>query len=868
MGNKISVPKVQQGDLTSNKTDQKELLVIGIGASAGGLEALEQFFENIPNDIGFAFVVIQHLDPSHESLLPALLQRITKLDVFQATDRRRVEPNCIYIIPPNKSISILNGVLFLSKPVELHGLRLPVDIFFRSLAIDRKEKSIGVILSGMGTDGSIGVKAIKEQNGIVIVQDPKSAKFDAMPRNAIESIVADIVAPADELPNKLISFLKRNQAKELIPHIDASEKSYIDKIVIVIREHTGHDFSLYKKTTMFRRIDRRKVVHGIEKIQTYLHFLQENPHEIDILFNELLIGVTCFFRDAPVWEALKELVFPQMLAKMPEGYVFRVWVPGCSTGEEAYSLAIIFKEALESLKPFKNISLQIFATDIDVNAIDKARKGFFKQNITVDVSPERISRYFKHEADGYLISPSIRESVVFATQNVTKDPPFTKLDMISCRNMLIYMEPALQRKLIGLFNYCLNPQGLLILGSAETLNTSNDGFTEINGKNKIFKKTGNHGSYDIIDFPSSFRYSKTFIREKMEPSKVVENIQTIADQIIIQRFAPASVIVNSKGDIIYITGRTGKYLEPVAGKANWNIHAMAREGLGTELPGAFRSALQSFEPVVLRNLKVGTNGGTQVVDVIIQCLESPEPVKGMIIVVFSDVRTLQVNEPLTSKSRRSAVNKLNQELEIALRKSNEELQSIREEMQTSQEELKSTNEELQSTNEELQSTNEELTTSKEEMQSLNEELQTVNAELQSKVSEFIKANDDMKNLLNSTEVATLFLDKDLNIRRFTDPVTKIFKLRNSDIGRPFTDQVTNLKYADIEQNAIQVLKTLVYIEKAITTIDDRWFNIRIMPYRTIDDRIDGLVITFNDITAYKKMEIELRSRHEAGHEND
>lgn len=732
----------------------RQFPIVGIGASAGGLEALEQFFKNMPVNNGMAFVVIQHLDPNHVGIMPELLQRITGMKVVQASDKLKVKPNCVYVIPPNKSMSILNGSLFLFDPIESRGLRLPVDIFFRSLALDRHEKAIGIILSGMGSDGSLGVKAIKEKNGIVMVQDPSSAKFDGMPRSASEAVIADIVAFAEELPAKLIDFLKFIPIVSADIEIDSKSKSNLEKIVILLREQTGHDFSLYKKNTLFRRIERRKGIHQIDKIQNYVRFLQENPKEVDILFKELLIGVTSFFRDPSVWELLKDKILPELLNGLPNGYMLRAWVPACSTGEEAYSIAIVFKEAVERLKLHKNLTLQIFATDLDQDAIELARKGVFPSNIDVDVSAERINRFFTVEADGYRVNNLIREMVVFATQNVIKDPPFTKLDFLSCRNMLIYMEPELQKKLMLLFNYSLNPGGVLLLGTAETLGTQNEGFSELDLRLKFYKRTKSPLLPELIDFPSSFSRPRK-LSSGMEKIEVFENIQSVADRILLQRFAPPSVLVNNVGDVIYITGRTGKYLEPVAGKANWNIHVMAREGLRQELPGAFRKAKQNYSPVTVSNIKIGTNGGTQFVDVTVQRLDSPEPIKGMFMIVFTDVPAI-ISEKMYPKSGKINKDGTFTELEIKLQRSYEDLQGTREEMQTSQEELKSTNEELQSTNEELQSTNEELTTSKEEMQSLNEELQTLNLELLSKVTDFVQANDDMKNLLNSTEIATLF----------------------------------------------------------------------------------------------------------------
>ena len=863
----MSTMKPKSAEPAKEKTpkpkDDSQFPIVGIGASAGGLEALEQFFSNMPNDNGMAFVVIQHLDPTHVGIMPELLQRITPMKVMQASDRLKVKPNCVYVIPPNKSMSLLNDALYLFDPVESRGLRLPIDIFFRSLADDRREKSIGIILSGMGSDGSLGLKAIKANEGIVLVQDPLSAKFDSMPRSAIAAVNADIVAPANELPFRLIDFLEFIPVIKTDTDTEVRNKSHLDKIIILLREQSGHDFSLYKKNTLFRRIERRKGIHQIENIHSYVRFLQENPKEVELLFKELLIGVTSFFRDTAVWKKLEENVLPDLMKDLPDGYVLRAWVPGCSTGEEAYSLAIVFKEVLEKIKNHKKLTLQVFATDLDTDAIDKARKGIFSLKIADDVSPERLSLFFKAENGSFRVNTAIREMVVFAPQNVIKDPPFTKLDILTCRNMLIYMETELQRKLLSLFHYSLNPGGILVLGSAETLGGRNEGLQDIDAKLKIYKRSPSILPRELIDFPSSFFHPKAMTTEKKIPLKVIENVQTLADQIVLQRFAPASVLVNDQGDIIYITGRTGKYLEPVAGKANWNIYVMAREGLNHELPGAFRKATQNFNPVILRNIKILNNEDVHFVDVTIQRIESPDSIRGMIMIVFTDVPTVVGRDIIATKAGKKVSSSRQMELEAELQRSNEEIQSIREEMQTSQEELKSTNEELQSTNEELQSTNEELTTSKEEMQSLNEELQTVNIELQSKVSDFVRANDDMKNLLNSTEIATLFLDKDLNIRRFTDQVITIFKLRNVDIGRPFTDLVTDLRYPELEKDALQVIKDLVSIETSVETSDKRWFKIRIMPYRTLDDRIDGLVITFNDITISKKLEIELKAANEA-----
>jgi two-component system CheB/CheR fusion protein len=864
MEKRNSQKKMEVSDPAGKKKPSKtKFPIVGIGASAGGLEALEQFFSNMPSVTGMAFVVIQHLDPTHVGILPELLQRVTSMHVQQAMDGLAVEPNFVYVIPPNKSLSILNGYLHLLVPVESRGLRLPIDFFLKSLANDRQQNSIGVILSGMGSDGSQGLKSIKEKNGIVLVQEPKSAKFDPMPLNAMQAVIADVVAPATELPAKLMALLKLVPVTDATKAIDEKSKSHLDKIIILLREQSGHDFSLYKKNTLFRRIERRKGIHQIENISSYVRFLQENPAEVDILFKELLIGVTSFFRDPEVWEKLKDKIIPEMIREAPNRHIFRAWVTACSSGEEAYTLAMIFKEVAEKLTNQKGVSLQIFATDLDKDAIEKARAGVYSENIAGDISPERLSRFFVQENSGYRISNSIREMVVFAPQNIIKDPPFTKLDILTCRNMLIYMEPELQRKLISLFNYSLNQDGTLVLGTAETLGVSTEGFREIDTKLKIYKRTSALPPAELADFPSAFFRNRSFSTEKKMAPKTLDNIQTITEQILLQRFAPASVLVNERGDILYITGRTGKYLEPAAGKANMNIHAMMREGLSQLVSDALRKAMKDFSPVFVKNVKIPFNDVFHFVDVTVQRLEAPEAVNGLIIIVFTDVKDPSEKSLSKSRASRSASTGKLKELEQQLRRSHEELQTTREEMQTSQEELKSTNEELQSTNEELQSTNEELTTSKEEMQSMNEELQTVNIELQSKVNDYVRANDDMKNLLNSTEIATLFLDKDFNIRRYTDPAQNIVKIRKSDIGRPFTDLVTNLNYPDMEAHVKNVLNKLNTIEKPIATNDNRWFSVRIMPYRTLDDKVDGVVITFTDITVAKMLEIELKELNDA-----
>lgn len=851
---KLDLEMITSQSIDINPQIVEKFPIVGIGASAGGLEALEQFIGNVSEYSGMAFIIIQHLDPTHKDIMPELLQRITNMEVVIVSDNLKVKANCVYMIPPNKSMSIQKGTLRLSEPLEIRGLRLPIDFFFRSLAEDQKERSIGIILSGMGSDGTLGLRAIKDKGGIAIVQDPSSAKFDSMPHSAINNLPIDIVGNANELPIKLINFLQNAPHIKASKDLEVKDKNALDKIINLIRTNIGHDFYLYKENTMYRRIQRRMVVQKIDNINKYVEFLQENIKEIEILYKELLIGVTSFFRDSIIWEQLEVNIIPSLIANVNNGHVLRAWIPACSMGEEAYSLAIVFKEVVATYCPDMNITLQIFATDLDALAIDRARKGIFHKNIIDNVSQNRLERFFEKVGDKYRINNEIREMVVFAQQNVIMDPPFTKLDLLSCRNLLIYMENELQNKLMSLFHYSINPGGFLIIGSAETINNLNDKFKQVESKLKIYQRSVSGEKDLLIDFPASYSKSKYNFDLKTKPQETESDIKTLAEQLILQQFSPASVLVNDDGDIVYINGRTGNYLEPPAGKANWNIFAMLREELRNEFPSAFRIAQKRMEPVVMNNIIVNNNGEISTINITIKKIETPIALRGMVMVVFSEVSTEAKIKLSRKRSGKDLINTQYMEQELELKKVREEMKIIFQEMQISQEELKSTNEELQSTNEELQSTNEELTTSKEEMQSLNEELQTVNVELESRVDDYLVINSDMKNLLNSTDIATLFLDKKLNIRRFTKQVVKLFKILEGDIGRPITDLATDLIYPELFDDAIIVLQTLVYMEKTIPTRDRSWFVIRIMPYRTFDDRIDGLVITFIDITKRKLAE--------------
>lgn len=817
---------------------------------------MERFLANVPAGSGLAFVIIQHQDPNYKGMLPELLQRTTSMPVVQAASQMAVEPNCVYVIPPNKDLSILHGVLFLLDTVAPRGLHLPIDFFFRILAEDQLERAVGVILSGMGSDGTLGLRAIRENAGLTLVQEPGSAKFDSMPRSAIDAGLADIVALVEEMPGKIIDYLQ-HAGPITAPKLGLDKKSVsaLNNVMILLRQRSGNDFSLYKKNTLLRRTERRMGIHQIGSLPAYVRYLRENHQELDLLFKEMLIGVTSFFRDPEVWAYLKKEVLPALLASYPDGKAFRAWVVACSTGEEAYSLAILFKEVLAEVNPQARFSLQIFATDLDRDAIDKARQGVYPANIAADVSALRLDRYFVSEQNTLRVSKEIREMVTFAVQNVLTNPPFSKLDFLSCRNLLIYLHAESQDKLLRVFHYALNPSGILLLGSAETVGASALLFAALDRDTRVFRHTGEPAT--VVEFPISVPASETHVLRDRKAFRSTDNLQSQADQFLRQTFAPAAVLVNPDGDILYVSGRTGRYLEPAAGKANWNIHAMAREGLRYEVAAALKQVAHQRGAITLHGLQIGaSDGGEHRVNIVVQAIEQPETLQGMIMIVFTDVPS--------SPKKKGRVLSLKAEGLAELEQARANNQAMREQMQTTHEELTSTNEELQSSNEELQSANEELTTSKEEMQSLNEELQTVNAELQSKVEEYLTVSNDMKNLLNSTDIAMVFLDQELKIRRFTTHANRPFKLIAGDVGRPLSDIVTDLVYPQLQEDAQEVLRSLVFSEKQIRTHDERWFKVRILPYRSFANMIDGVVLTFSDISKSKALEQELREAIQGG----
>ncbi|WP_372628146.1 chemotaxis protein CheB [Arsukibacterium sp.] len=847
--------------------------IVGIGASAGGLDALDKFLSHTPPDTGLAWIVVQHMDPTKKAMLPELLQRTTSMKVRQAKQGMPIYANQVYVIAPNTELRVQNGLLKQTKPQEPRGMRLPINILFKSLAAELGETAIGVILSGMGSDGTLGLQAIYAAGGLTAVQHPESAQFNSMPVAAIAEDCVDIIASAAELPARILSVLAqvpqlrvtsaKQHSTETLPCPTMVSDNALQQIISGLQRHNRHDFSLYKTSTLQRRIERRMAIHALDSMQQYADFLRDNPQENELLFKELLIGVTQFFRDTEVWDYLANHALPSLLERQNGNSELRAWSIGCSTGEEAYSLAIVFCLLQQSQPEFKKFSLKIFASDLNPDAITRARRGQYSLTICEHISAQRLKQFFIRHDSYYQISQHIRDMVLFAQHDVILDPPFTRQDFIICRNLLIYFDAKLQHRLMPLLHYSLCRNGILLLGSSETIGRFDDLFVPLQSKMRFYQRqepvVNNSRNLPVHSFPPLSTLAKEHpVATNKTLSVPSDNLQTAADRVLLQVYAPPAVVVNGDGDIVYISGRTGKYLEPAAGKANWNFHAMVCEGLRAPLAMALQQVAtkqteKKAEPLQLYRLPLTTGDNSQLVDVTVQLLREPATLNGMTMIVFRDVPH---NDLLTPAAGSDASVAAMQQQYLA------EIQTLREETRTSKEELQSSNEELQSTNEELQSTNEELTTSKEEMQSMNEELQTINTELQTKLDDLALAQSDLQNTLNSVEIAILFLDQHLNVRRYTDRAAKIINLRESDLGRPLSDLTSCLQYPTLHEDAQETLRTLKFCEKQIPTNDERWFSVRIMPYRTLDNMIDGVVITLVDISATKKLEAALREKSE------
>jgi two-component system CheB/CheR fusion protein len=845
----------------------KTFPIVGLGASAGGLEALSAFFSRVSENSAMAYVVVVHMTPKQPSMMPELLQKTTRIPVSTAKDGQVVEPNHVYVIPPDKEISVYKGKIQLLDIIT-KSATLPIDLFLRSLAQEQGSDAAAIILSGTGTDGTLGVREIKANDGLVLVQSEDSAGYDGMPRSAISTGLVDMVLPPEEMPQKLIQYFTHSKASlAWKPTVAATvaaksdQQEWLHKIFAILRTHTGHDFSVYKVNTMLRRISRRMGLHQIDGHETYVRYLRENPGEVEALFRELLIGVTNFFRDRESFDVLKTDILPGLFEPMPEDATFRAWIPGCSTGEEVYSLAMILRECLDKIP--KQVTLQLFGTDIDNYAVDKAREGLFPASIVADVSAVRLKRFFTKEGDFFRIRKEIRDCVVFSVQDVIKDPPFSHLNLLSCRNLLIYLDTEAQKKLLPLFHYTLIPDGILMLGSSETIGGFSKLFNTVDKKWKIFRRREvPQALRQPVDFPSGpSNPEPTYGTAPMIPVDQKFNIAQITQKAILDQFAPTAILIDAKGEILHVQGRTGKYLETPSGPPTQNILDLAREGLRIELSSAIRAAKAMGKQVTRRKVGVKANSDVHFIDMHVCPQQSPKEIVGRLLVVFEDIVVTPIASDAKQGSRDDSQPETSRiaELERELQSTRESHQTTIEELESSNEELKSANEELQSSNEELQSTNEELESSKEELQSLNEELHTINAELHSKVEELSAAHDDMRNLLNSTEIATIFVDNNLRVRRFTPQATTIVNLIQTDIGRPLQHVVANLSYDDMMADLAEVLKNLTPKEIEVQSTKGEWYKMRIMPYRTMDNRIDGAVLTFSFIDEQIKSQEVLKT---------
>jgi len=837
-------------------TRQRQLAfaTVGIGASAGGLEALFAFLDAMPPAAGIAIVIVMHQQPDQTSLLPELLARHSAAPVVLAVDGLEVESNRVYVSPPGKHVALNGGILRLSNPVQNSGVRLPIDFFFQALAADQGDRAICIVLSGTGTDGTLGLCAVKGHGGLTLAQDEQSAQYPDMPLSAAATLLVDCVLPPQEMPQLLLGHANGSRDGMATHAVDSNALSgAVDTVLALLEQRSGHDFRGYKTAAVSRRIERRMRVHQMDLVADYLALLETNRHELDLLFSELLIGVTRFFRDKEVFHALASLLGSRLM-EGARGAPVRAWVAACSTGEEAYSMAMLLSEL--SLGSGRRSRAQVFATDIDSNVIERARLGRYPEAVAADIGAERLERFFVRDGTDYCVKKDIRELCVFALQSLIKDPPFTNLDILSCRNLLIYLNAETQQQLIPLFHYALKPGGLLLLGTSETIAGFEQLFKAVDPKHKIYERL----PWDATGW-LRHRAPWPLPERAAMPSRSLTRPTGIAiptGRMLLERFAPPTLIVNEQGDLFYVHGRTGPYLELNDGEPQNNLFAMAREGLRGALAAALHDAAREDREILHDGVVVRSNDKSTRVNLIVRRLAEPE-LRGLFRV------SLDADRPTPSPRATSAPTgrprpRRDTELERELSDARGALQGSIEELQSANEELKSMNEELQSTNEELQSSNEELQTSKEELKSMNDELHTVNVALQTKMVELARVNDDMANLLESTDIATLFLDNHLRIKRFTELTREVINLIPGDVGRPVSDLVSLLRYDRLSEDAREVLETLRPHEVEVQTNRGQWRLVRIIPYRTSVDRIEGVTINFLDIDRVKRAEMLAASR--------
>ena len=824
--------------------------VVGVGASAGGLEAITTFLEHIPADPGMAILVAVHLQPSTKSYMAEILGRIARVPVVEADDGMAVEPNKVYLIPPNKSMTLTDGKLALqARPP--HGLHMPIDYLFRSLAEVQHNRAIGVILSGEGTDGTLGFQTIKAEGGITFAQDERSARHDSMPRSAVQDGQVDYVLSPADIAQELLRIQKHPYAATA-PFAPAGTSESFQQLLALLRTQTNVDFTHYKRTTIARRIQRRMALRGLERVEDYLKLVKEDKGELDALYQDFLIRVTQFFRDSDAFDVLKKKVFPELAGRHKNSDPIRIWVAGCSTGEEVYSIAISLLEHLGTLADA--IPVKILATDLNDAALDRARTGLYIDNIVVDVSPERLRRYFNRVNSHYQISKSVRDLCVFSRHNLSVDPPFSHLDLVSCRNLLIYLDNALQRRVLPVLHYALKPDGVLFLGSSENVGPFNDLFAAIDGKHRIFRKQPLPGGGAPLEFgpfvSGSGRSYGAGRGEHAAPWSALD-VQREADRVLLTRYAPVGVVIDETMTVIQFRGRTAPYLEPAPGLANLDLLRMLREGLLADVRSAVAQAKTDNAAVSREGLAMGETGGQpRMVKLEVVPFQVPPAGTRFFLVLFQEQAGVAAPPPTVAPptATQLMVNQLQQEA-TALR---EYLQTVIEDRETSNEELKSANEEILSANEELQSTNEELQTAKEEAQSANEELATVNEELRHRNGELARVNNDLVNLLSGVNIPIVMVGRDLRIRRFTPLAEKAFNLIPTDMGRPISDLKPNLQGIELGPLIFQVIDTLTPLERDVQDLAGKWHSLRIRPYVTLENKIDGASVVLIDIDALKR----------------
>jgi len=844
---------------TLGKVSSHQMLVAGIGASAGGMEALTEFFEHVPAHTGLAYLIMLHLNPDQDLQLADVLSKVAKLPVNVVTEPQEIFPDHIYILPAARHVEIEKGRVSILPHVPIEDRRAPVDVFFRTLAESYKERSVAVILSGTGANGSMGLKRIKEYGGATFVQNPREAAFNEMPRSAIATELVDNILPVALIPAHLLSYREGIGTVAITVESEVrppDQQQALREVFTQLRMRTGHDFSNYKRPTLMRRIERRINVLNLPNLPAYVAYMREHPDETQALLKNLLISVTNFFRDSRAFLAIEQEILPLLMKGKDQDDTLRIWVAGCATGEEAYSLAMLCAE--KTLGSIDAPKIQIFATDIDEAAISVAREGKYNINDAADVSPERLRRFFTRDGDEYRVRREIREMVLFARHNVLKDPPFSQLDLVTCRNMLIYLNQTAQERAMETFHFALKPGAYLLLGMSETVDGSSDLYVSISRENHLYQsRQVSSRSYPVPETIPQFIPEKRSIAQPVHELEVRSGSRmSYGDlhQQLLEQYAPPSIIVNEEYEILHLTERAGRFLHIAGGEPSKNLLKLIRPELRLELRTAFYQAIQQQTNVEARNLKIRIDENLETITVHVRpVLREGDPAKGFILVLFQ-----QTDDAGDSESVLASVEPMARHLEEELIRVKAQLRTSNEQHEVQAEELKASNEELQAINEELRSAAEELETSKEELQSINEELTTINQELKVKVDEISLTSNNLQNLINSTNMATLFLDRSFRVNLFTPATREIFNLISADFGRPLSDITNRLDYAHLQEDAELVLEKLQTVEREVRSTDGRVFMMRILPYRTAEDRINGVVLTFVDITGPKAAEEALR----------